>query len=229
MGRPRRERFRRRDRGELPTGNAWSLDPAEDLAKWVDGCAQIWGDVSGRATALLVIEIDPRVTQEMLSDWERNFGLPDPCSMERPTQPDRHAALIAKMTAEGAVACILHRGRGAARLHHRDPGILTLCGRHLPAQACRDSYVTPGGAQAATYLFFKHTQADAALAAQATSDVGKTAAQLAKLYPYLANEIGIRSIRRAASPPPISTAWRAPSRPQCRLGSRSISRLRPCG
>lgn len=58
------------------------------------------------------------------------------------------------------------------------------------AQAQRDLYVTPGGAQSATYLL-KQTQAVNALAAQATTDAGKTAAQLATAYPYLANEIGI--------------------------------------
>ena len=58
------------------------------------------------------------------------------------------------------------------------------------AQAIRDRYVTPGGAQAATYLF-KQTQAVQAQAAQASTDLGKSAADLAAAYPYLSNEIGV--------------------------------------
>ncbi len=59
------------------------------------------------------------------------------------------------------------------------------------AQAQRDLYVTPGGAQSATYLI-KQSQAQSALAAQAgNTSANMTAAQLAAAYPYLANEVGI--------------------------------------
>ncbi len=36
-------------RSELPTGDAWQTDPDDGLQRWIDGCAQIWGDVSVRA------------------------------------------------------------------------------------------------------------------------------------------------------------------------------------
>lgn len=59
------------------------------------------------------------------------------------------------------------------------------------AQTQRDIYVTPGGAQSATYLI-KQSQAQAALAAQAANTAANmTADALAVAYPYLANEIGI--------------------------------------
>lgn len=87
--------------GELPTGSAWPRDPSSDLMRWVDGCAQIWGDVSERAVDLLVTETDPRFTAEMLPDWERAFGLPDPCTAEALTLVDRHKALLNKMTTTG--------------------------------------------------------------------------------------------------------------------------------
>ncbi len=59
------------------------------------------------------------------------------------------------------------------------------------AQAQRDLYVTPGGAQSATYLI-KQSQAQSALAAQAgNTSANMTAAQLTAAYPYLANEVGI--------------------------------------
>ena len=64
---------------ELPTGEAWSRDPDGGLMRWVDGCAQIWGDVAAAAALLLVTEADSRFTTQLLPDWERAFGLPDPC------------------------------------------------------------------------------------------------------------------------------------------------------
>ena len=87
--------------GELPTGAAWPRDPDGDLMRWVDGCAGVWGDVSGRAADLLVTETDPRFAFAMLPDWERAFGLPDPCVAEPLTLADRHKALLTRMTAQG--------------------------------------------------------------------------------------------------------------------------------
>lgn len=87
--------------GELPTGEAWPRDPSGDLIKWVDGCAQIWGDVSDDATDLLLVESDPRFTYKMLADWERAFGLPDPCVPVVQTLSERRVALVNKMTIEG--------------------------------------------------------------------------------------------------------------------------------
>ncbi len=46
---------------ELPTGSAWPRDPDNDVMKWVSGNALIWGDVSARAAALLVVEADPAI------------------------------------------------------------------------------------------------------------------------------------------------------------------------
>lgn len=88
--------------GELPTGVAWPRDADSGLMKWVAGCAQIWGDVDSRAATLLVQESDPRLTIEMLTDWETAFGLPDPCVTEPLTIEARRAALLNKITIQGA-------------------------------------------------------------------------------------------------------------------------------
>lgn len=87
--------------GELPQGNAWPRDPDKPLMLWVRGCAQIWGDVDGTAAELLVVESDPRYTIKLLPDWERNFGLPDPCIPVVQSIPERQRALVNKMTTEG--------------------------------------------------------------------------------------------------------------------------------
>lgn len=87
--------------GDLPTGEFWPRDPDHPLMLWVAGCARIWGDVDARAAALLITESDPRRTIEMLTDWERAFGLPDPCVAEPLTIEDRRKALITRITTQG--------------------------------------------------------------------------------------------------------------------------------
>lgn len=87
--------------GLLPTGPAWPRDPDDVLMQFVDGLGQIWGDVAQRADDLLVRESDPRIALQMLPDWERAFGLPDPCTAEPLTIGDRQKALVNKMTTLG--------------------------------------------------------------------------------------------------------------------------------
>lgn len=50
---------------------------------------------------ILLDETDPRTTSELLSEWEEQFGLPDPCVTEELSTEQRRAALLAKMTALG--------------------------------------------------------------------------------------------------------------------------------
>jgi uncharacterized protein YmfQ (DUF2313 family) len=87
----------------LPRGKAWSREIDGVLSQTVDGIAEYWGTVDGRAADLLEIESDPRATIELLPDWERNWGLPDPCVIDPPTAlAERRALLVAKMTLLGA-------------------------------------------------------------------------------------------------------------------------------
>jgi uncharacterized protein YmfQ (DUF2313 family) len=85
----------------LPTGAAWPRDPESPLLQFVAGLAQIWGDVDGRAADLLERETDPRLTSEMLSDWEAAFGLPDDCMGPATTIEERRTRLMARMTMLG--------------------------------------------------------------------------------------------------------------------------------
>jgi uncharacterized protein YmfQ (DUF2313 family) len=87
----------------LPQGPAWPRDPFSILVQAIVGLAQYWGFVDGRAADLLETESDPRLTLELLPDWERNWGLPDPCLIDPPTDlTSRRLALVAKMTLLGA-------------------------------------------------------------------------------------------------------------------------------
>jgi uncharacterized protein YmfQ (DUF2313 family) len=86
----------------LPDGAAWPRDPTSYLMKWCAGNGKIWGDIDASAAQLLNQESDPRKAVAMLPDWNRNWGLPDPCLATPPqTIADQQAALVNKMTLVG--------------------------------------------------------------------------------------------------------------------------------
>lgn len=86
----------------LPTGEAWSRDPDGCLMQLVRGQAEIWGAVvDPRAADLLEIETDPRFTLELLAEWERAYGLPDPCVPVVQTLPERRQRLAQKIAMQG--------------------------------------------------------------------------------------------------------------------------------
>jgi uncharacterized protein YmfQ (DUF2313 family) len=82
----------------LPQGQAWPRAPDSTLALTVDGLSQYWGYVDARAADLLERESDPRFTIELLPDWERAWGLPDPCFPEATTIGERQRMLVLYMT-----------------------------------------------------------------------------------------------------------------------------------
>lgn len=86
----------------LPQGQAWPRHPESLLYKVVAGLCEYWGYVDSRAADLLEIESDPRKTIELLPDWERNWGLPDPCYEAPQTIGQRQLALVMRMTMLGA-------------------------------------------------------------------------------------------------------------------------------
>jgi uncharacterized protein YmfQ (DUF2313 family) len=86
----------------LPQGIAWPREPDSVLARTCNGLANYWGHVDARAADLLERESDPRKTIELLPDWERAWGLPDPCLAEPLTIADRQRVLVQRMTLLGA-------------------------------------------------------------------------------------------------------------------------------
>jgi uncharacterized protein YmfQ (DUF2313 family) len=85
----------------LPLGQAWPRAEESALMKVVRGLTRIWGDFEIRASKLLEMESDPRTTIELLPDWERNWGLPDPCYISPQSIAERQLALVMRMTLEG--------------------------------------------------------------------------------------------------------------------------------
>jgi uncharacterized protein YmfQ (DUF2313 family) len=86
----------------LPQGPAWPRSPESILDLTCRGLSDYWGTVDARAADLLERESDPRQTIELLPDWERNWGLPDPCYKEPLTVAERQHALVMRMTMLGA-------------------------------------------------------------------------------------------------------------------------------
>jgi uncharacterized protein YmfQ (DUF2313 family) len=86
----------------LPQGPAWPKHVIEGvLWRTCDGLCDYWGVVDGRAADLLETESDPRTTMELLPDWERNWGLPDPCWSQAQTIGQRQRELVLRMTTLG--------------------------------------------------------------------------------------------------------------------------------
>jgi len=86
----------------LPQGQAWPRSVGSALVNTVIGLCKYWGYVDSRAADFLEIEADPRIAIEMFPDWERNWGLPDPCFFGIQTSlTERHRILMLKMTMLG--------------------------------------------------------------------------------------------------------------------------------
>lgn len=84
----------------LPPGAAWTRESAATLTRLLDALAVELARVDARAEDLLA-ECDPRTTRELLTDWERVAGLPDPCSGPLGTVRERREALHGKIAGVG--------------------------------------------------------------------------------------------------------------------------------
>jgi uncharacterized protein YmfQ (DUF2313 family) len=85
----------------LPRGLAWPIRALESrIRKLLYGMAGEYARVDTQVQKLLV-ESDPRTTTELLSDFEREYGLPGDCGGLGATVQLRRNALVAKITDPG--------------------------------------------------------------------------------------------------------------------------------
>ena len=84
-----------------PPGDCFPRDPSALLQWVVGGISDTTADTHALAVDLLAIESDPSQTVQLLPDFERVYGLPNPCTPPNPTIAQRRAALLAKMAAQG--------------------------------------------------------------------------------------------------------------------------------
>jgi uncharacterized protein YmfQ (DUF2313 family) len=82
----------------LPWGIAWPREWGSVSYYVKKGLNNFWGWVDGRAADLLERESDPRKTIELLPDWERAWGLPDPCFPSATSIAERQKMLVLYMT-----------------------------------------------------------------------------------------------------------------------------------
>lgn len=84
----------------FPRGSLWNFEANSNLSKLLLGMS----DEAERLTSnfdSLIEEIDPRTTNELLSDFERIYGLPDPCLGENQTVQQRRQSLVQKIKSTG--------------------------------------------------------------------------------------------------------------------------------
>jgi len=84
----------------LPRGLAWAKSQSSTLALLLLAWADEFARIDLRCEDL-INEADPRTTTEMLPEWERVAGLPDPCVTIDQTIEQRRSALVSKLTMTG--------------------------------------------------------------------------------------------------------------------------------
>lgn len=121
----------------LPRGFAWNRDPDGLESKLYRGISKESVRVEERVRAL-VNEADPLQTFELLGDWERVYGLPEPCGTPPIAVADRQQALYAKMRRRGATN--IPRLLGLLEdLGYPDAEILTLADPFTCVSECTDA------------------------------------------------------------------------------------------
>jgi uncharacterized protein YmfQ (DUF2313 family) len=83
-----------------PPGAALPRDEDTDWGRLLRGLSLEFERADGRA-AVLIAESDPRLTSELLPEWERAYGLPDGCLPSGSTTQERRAAVLLKLRDTG--------------------------------------------------------------------------------------------------------------------------------
>lgn len=85
----------------LPQGRAWPRDEDALLTRFWHGVAGKLAVVQADACALLNVESYPCASLDLLGDWERVLGLPDPCVTAALTVIERQLTVCAKLATQG--------------------------------------------------------------------------------------------------------------------------------
>lgn len=84
----------------LPLGTIWSGFRSGVAAGLFLVLARVYSRNNDRA-ANLITDLFPATTTAFMGEWEKTLGLPDSCTIGTPTQEERRAAIVAKLTDEG--------------------------------------------------------------------------------------------------------------------------------
>lgn len=86
----------------MPTGRIWRGDQASILTATLGALAPTYTRSTAAALQLL-IDANPSTTVNLLSEWEKSLGLPDPCTIPGASVEQRSAAVRAKFGARGSL------------------------------------------------------------------------------------------------------------------------------
>jgi uncharacterized protein YmfQ (DUF2313 family) len=84
----------------LPRGDLWPRTRNANLTLLLQALAEEFARLDARAVDMLR-EADPRTTSELLEDFERVTGLPDPCVPDVQSIDARRLRLVQKLTGRG--------------------------------------------------------------------------------------------------------------------------------
>lgn len=96
----------------MPRGRIWPRDEDAVQAQALSGLAAPFATHAARAANLL-IDGFPASTEELLPEWEKTLGLPDPCAGAAPTIQLRQAQVLARFTATGGQSVAYFTGLAA--------------------------------------------------------------------------------------------------------------------
>ena len=85
----------------LPVGFAWPREENTIQSQFFESIAEELKRLHDRGCDLLEVESCPATVLELLTDWERVLGLPDPCTGVPETIEERRALVIAKLNELG--------------------------------------------------------------------------------------------------------------------------------
>ncbi len=87
----------------LPKGLLWQPQEQPVFSDFLEASAQEFCRVDDRVKQML-LEIDPRTTDEALDQWESAMGLPDECTPDGLSDDERRDQIVRKLTIVGALS-----------------------------------------------------------------------------------------------------------------------------
>lgn len=84
----------------LPQGQAWPREAGTTMRQLTRALAEEFARIDARGQDMLR-EALPQTTLELLAEWERVAGLPDPCVTTSQTIQERRNALLARLSSSG--------------------------------------------------------------------------------------------------------------------------------
>lgn len=85
----------------LPQGALWDLETGSVLRRLLLGVGEELRRIASERGATLVDEMHPPTTFELVPEWERVLGLPDPCVGTDQTLAQRRQAIAGRLSARG--------------------------------------------------------------------------------------------------------------------------------